>query len=135
MKVKTMKNSRFNMIKTLALTMIVAYTLTACGGGSSNDPEPTPTNPTTPSPSPSPSPSPAPSPAPKRVSKVPEIYYFDDAGQWRLMPGVTPQQAYEAGVLCKIPPTQATIDAYLANGRTLEWIMANIYRFDLCPGY
>lgn len=131
-----MKNTQTSLFKNIVLAATVAA-LTACGGGSNNETEPTPTPApiATPTPTPSPTPAPTPTPSPARVSKLPEIYYFDANGQWRLMPGVSSGQAYDAGVLCKIPVNEGTRNAYLAAGRTLEWIAANIYELDLCPGY
>jgi hypothetical protein len=132
-----MKNTKTSLFATVACAATMAFTLTACGSGSNNEVEPTPTPSATatPAPTPTPSPSPTPTPAPARVSKMPAIYYFDETGQWRLMPGVTPAQAINAGALCKIPVSEGTRNAYLAAGRTSEWIAANLYDVDLCPGY
>ncbi len=132
-----MKNTKTSLFATVACAATMAFTLTACGSGSNNEVEPTPTPSATatPAPTPTPSPSPTPTPAPARVSKMPAIYYFDETGQWRLMPGVTSGQAMDAGVLCKGPADPAQAAAWIAGGKTQAWVDANLYTILLCPGY
>jgi hypothetical protein len=131
-----MKNTQISLFTTVAMALSVACALTACGGGTdSSTAAATPTTTATPTPTPAPSPTPSTPTATTRVSKNPSIYYFDDTGQWRLMPGVTSGQAMDAGVLCKGPADPAQAAAWIAGGKTQAWVDANIYTIILCPGY
>jgi hypothetical protein len=131
-----MKNTQTSLFTTVAMALSVACALTACGGGTdSTAAAATPTTTATPTPTPAPSPTPSMPTATTRVSKLPAIYYFDASGQWHLMSGVTAAQAKAAGALCEYRADDATRNAYLNAGRTVEWVDANITILDLCPGY
>ncbi len=122
-----------------AIAVSVALSLTACGGGSdstdvtSDTTTTTPATTTTATPETTTTPT---TPTKKVTNPNPSpYYYYDDAGQYHLQPGVTSGQAEAAGVLCRVRASEATRNSYLAIGRTVEWVDANITALALCPGY